>query len=114
MMSKRSAWLCWIRSSLLLGILAGATPLIAQPKPADPSVRGSPRILQGPMIGAVSPTEVLLWARLSGPFSFSVSCGETTDDADLRPSETVTARAEDDFTVVLRLRELKPDTTYYY
>ena len=66
------------------------------------------------MIGAVTPTEVLLWARLSGPFSFSVSYGETTDEADLRPTETVTARAEDDFTVVLRLRDLKPDTMYYY
>ena len=32
------------------------------------SQQGYPRLMQGPMIGAVHPDRVLLWARTSGPF----------------------------------------------
>lgn len=66
------------------------------------------------MIGAVGQNEALLWARLSGPYTFSLSYGETPDPGDQVKSETVTARAEDDYTVHLRLTGLKPGTRYYY
>src|SRR5262245_27449496 len=83
----------WCVSWFVILSAPGALP--AQPKPAEPGTRGSPRIMQGPMIGATSPNEILLWARLTGPFTLSVSYGETTDDADLRESDVVTARADD-------------------
>ena len=33
---------------------------------------GSPRLMQGPMIGPVSESEIVVWGRVSGPYPFNV------------------------------------------
>ncbi|MBL9216820.1 MAG: alkaline phosphatase D family protein [Opitutaceae bacterium] len=105
-----------IRALPLLAMLAAvvlAAPLGAQPKPAAPSQRGSPRLMQGPMLGAVEGDGARLWVRLSGPYAINIGYGERPDALDRR-SATVTARAEDDYTAIVRLEGLAPGRTYYY
>jgi alkaline phosphatase D len=70
--------------------------------------------MQGPMVGAVSDHGVQIWARASGEYTISVEWGTTFDLATAQVSEPVTAREADDFTVVVRVKDLEPNTTYFY
>lgn len=36
---------------------------------------GSPRVINGPMVGWVSPTEITVWARITGEYAFSLQYG---------------------------------------
>ncbi len=75
-----------------------------------------PRLLQGPMLGFVSDNEASVWVRLNGPNPVRVRYG-LSDPLDSQPdkiSEEVRALAENDYTAVVRLRQLKPSTKYRY
>jgi alkaline phosphatase D len=98
--------------ALVVSILTISSGLSAAP--ANPSTEGKHRVMQGPMVGAVTPTEVILWFRLSGPQSLVVTYALQPDASHWETSADMTARAEDDFTMELPLRNLRPDTTYYY
>ncbi len=74
---------------------------------------GSPRLMQEPMIGPVSESEIVIWGRVSGPYPFAVEYGREPDLSDGVTCEALEARAEVDYTVVLRLSGLEPGTTYY-
>jgi len=82
--------------------------------PANPSISGKARLMQGPMIGAVNKNSALIWTRLSGPHEQVVLYGETPDRTSMKRSNSSLARAETDYTIHFRLEGLKPDTTYYY
>ncbi len=94
-----------------LGVFLVLT-LSAPADPAHPNTTGQPRLMQGPVLGAAGPGEMNIWARLNGPYAFSVLVGETTDV--LTESSRVTATPENDFTTVVHLTGLKPATTYDY
>ena len=89
-----------------------AGPLRAQ---AGPNPEGTPRLLLGPMVGAVSATAAPIWMQLSGDY-FDTQVAYTTDPVAgpwLR-TPPQRARAQDDCTLVIRLENLQPDTTYHY
>ena len=89
-----------------------AGPLRAQ---AGPNPEGTPRLLLGPMVGAVSATAAPIWMQLSGDY-FDAQVAYTTDPVAgpwLR-TPPQRARAQDDCTLVIRLENLQPDTTYHY
>ncbi|RKX28898.1 MAG: hypothetical protein DRP71_16885, partial [Verrucomicrobia bacterium] len=75
---------------------------------------GEPRLINGPMIGVVTPNEVTIWARVMGKFTFSVLYDADPDMRAPTRSEVVLAGAEQDFSVQVTLRGLQPATTYYY
>ena len=75
---------------------------------------GEPRLINGPMIGVVTPNEVTIWARVMGKFTFSVLYDADPDMRAPTRSEVVLAGAEQDFSVQVILRGLQPATTYYY
>ena len=77
------------------------------------SLTGSRRILQGPMVGAVSPDTITIWVRLNGPFSCSLEVDADRAFTDPMVSRGV-ASAGDDYTVRLRMSGLAPDSPYYY
>ncbi len=81
---------------------------------ADASNSGSPRFMQGPMIGAVTPGGVTIWLRASGPYDCQIEYGEdpALKDATITPAES--ARKADDYTVRVGITDLRPDTRYYY
>lgn len=89
-----------------------AGPLRAQ---AGPNPEGTPRLLLGPMVGAVSATAAPIWMQLSGDY-FDAQVAYTTDPVAgpwLR-TPPQRARAQDDCTLVIRLENLQPGTTYHY
>lgn len=75
---------------------------------------GTPRVMQGPMIGAVGPEEVLIWLRLSGPFSSQISFWLADGDRDATISEPVPAAKEGRYIGLHRLHGLAPGTRYEY
>jgi len=93
--------------------LIGSSAAIAAPAFAQ-SKTGKPRLMEGPMIGAVQPTSALIWARASGAYQIQI---QVADDAALgasRATPAVTAQAEDDYTLRISVDGLKPATRYYY
>lgn len=99
-----------------LALAGGALPMlpVAVRDALARSEQGYPRLLHGPMPGAVGSDSILLWMRASGRFPVSVRYGTSEDLADARFSDAVPAGPEDDYTVRVALRDLAPDTTYYY
>lgn len=94
-----------IRCVLITLVLASALP--AQEV-------GYVRVMQGPMLGAVTPDSALVWARTSHGAPVRVLYGSDPWLADARYSDPVTPGPADDRTVVIRLTDLEPGTTYYY
>lgn len=78
------------------------------------SETGSPRVINGPMVGWVSPTEISVWARITGEYAFSLQYGTDSELSDSQQSDSILAKPKNDFMVHLTLKDLKPDTTYYY
>ncbi len=87
-----------------------ATPVIA----AKPSQTGYPRLMQGPMVGAVSPTEVKIWIRTSGEFPVSIQYAKTPDFSPFAETAPVTALKSHDYTEVITITGLEPATEYFY
>ncbi len=73
---------------------------------------GTPRILQGPMLGAVGPTSARIWMRLSTASAASVAIGRDPELADARESARVTASQDRDRCVEVLVEGLEPDTLY--
>ena len=81
---------------------------------AEASQVGYPRLMQGPMIGAVSDQEVRIWARVSGEYPVSVEYGTAADLKTFQATDPIRARKADDFTLVVSVANLEPDTEYFY
>jgi alkaline phosphatase D len=100
--------------SLFCLIFMFTSPFLPQSRAAEVSLEGYPRLMQGPMVGAVSDHEVRIWARASGEYPVSVEYGTTFDLASFRATEPVLARKDDDYTVVITIGDLEPETDYFY
>jgi alkaline phosphatase D len=72
------------------------------------------RILQGPMLGAVTPTSIRIWVRVGDEFPVSVAVSESPRLGDAVVTPPVLARAEDDLAVTVLVNGLRPATRYYY
>lgn len=104
-----SKWMTAIVGSLLIAgvFCAGAR--------AARSETGTPRVMEGPMVGVAAPDAVTVWVRLSGEYeavlevSASRHFRNAVASAPVRPS-----RAGDDCTAVLRVEGLSPATPYFY
>ena len=96
-----------------VGVLVAliAAPLWAASKPSATSY---PRLLHGPMLGAVAPDRIDVWVRLSGPDEVQIEYGPATPAAELRRTPAQRARKEDDYTVVVSVRGLAAGTAYRY
>lgn len=81
---------------------------------SKPSATGYPRLLHGPMIGAVTTDRIDVWVRLSGPNEVQIEYGPATAMAGLRRTSPQLARKEDDYAVVVPIRDLAADTAYRY
>ena len=68
------------------GALFGA----ANAHAAEASQTGYPRLMQGPMVGAVSPTEARIWVRTTGEFPVTIQYARTEDFADFAETAPVT------------------------
>ena len=75
---------------------------------------GYPRLLHGPIPGAVGKNDILLWMRSSGRYPVTIHYGQKQDLSDATHSEEVLTGPENDFVARIKLSGLQPDTTYYY
>jgi alkaline phosphatase D len=98
-------------------------PAIAEPFPAaevkhnpersEPNT-GEPQLTAGPMIGAVMPSEILFWTRVSDEFDVQIQYGTDRQLVHAEMSKPVKAPENNNFVSVIKIAGLKPDTTYYY
>ncbi len=103
------SWFC-IRAFVLAWVLMVPGGLSAR------SDQGYARIMQGPMLGAVTAREALIWVRTSHLEPVRVRYGTTPwlTAADTKVSAEVFPTIESDRTAKVSLAGLKPATTYYY
>ena len=100
-----------LRTYCIVAAMACAVALGAS---AAPSTTGYPRMMQGPVVGPVTETSVVIWARLSGEWPFRVGYALDSSLTDLRWSDPVTPARSKDFIVTVSIAGLSPSTRYYY
>lgn len=98
-----------------LAMAGGTIPLMSGPwREAIAASTGYPRLLHGPMPGAVGPSSINLWMRSSGRYPVSIQYGKQSDLSDAKQSQTVPTGPENDFVALVHLKGLEANTTYYY
>lgn len=97
-----------LRGSAAFGFLA------ALPRRLYAAATGYPRLLDGPMIGATTPTSFTVWSRASGAFDIAVEYATRRDFADARRTAPVAATLDNDLCTRVEVTGLQPDTAYYY
>ena len=70
-------------------------------------------ITYGPILGRLTDSSVGVWARTGHPGKFAVQYGMSPDALN-QESLTVTTKAETDCTAWVEIRNLKPNTKYFY
>lgn len=68
----------------------------------------------GDLVGEVGADRAIVWTRASATAQVSVVYGRDATLAGARQTEPVTADASSDFTAKVALRDLRPDTEYWY
>jgi alkaline phosphatase D len=95
---------------LTLVLLVGASVAVA----AKASSTGYPRLMQGPMVGAVTDTDAKIWVRTSGAFTVAVKYGLTPDLSAAKQTEPVMVNKASDYTATITISDLEPSTEYFY
>lgn len=88
--------------------------LAALPRKALAAALGYPRLLEGPMIGASSPTGFTVWSRASGEYDIAVEVASDRTFRDVRATVPVKAATANDLVTQIEVAGLQPDTAYYY
>jgi alkaline phosphatase D len=71
-------------------------------------------LVHGPMLGAMTDRSVSIWMRTVTETTVRVAVSVAEDMSDARIFGPVTSRSKDDYTVVVEITDLKPETHYYY
>lgn len=96
------------RRQLLQRLASGALALLLPWRAAwARSERGYPRLMQGPLVGAVGPSEALIWLRASGRFPLSVRYADNPEMTGAKLSEPQGATPDTDYVVKARLTASK-------
>jgi alkaline phosphatase D len=78
------------------------------------STRGTPRILQGPMIGAADTQSARIWMRLSDTVEATIAISDHPDLSHARLASPVIASVERDRCVEVVIEGLEAGQTYYW
>lgn len=98
-----------------LAFAGGALSLVAgSVRNALASSTGYPRLIHGPMPGAVGTDSIQLWMRASGSYPVQIQYSMHADMSNSTMSESVSTGPEDDYVARIFLKDLKADTRYYY
>ncbi|BDD11459.1 alkaline phosphatase (plasmid) [Fulvitalea axinellae] len=76
--------------------------------------KGNYRIMQGPMIGATSPTSALVWARVYSKVSVKIAYRIAGTDSEYTFSQEVIPEKEKKYVIKIRLKDLEASTEYDY
>ena len=108
-LTKRS----FLRFAALTGPLLSGISLLSSKTQAQEHVAET-RLLQGPMLGAVTSNSIRIWVRVGDEFEVTVAVSRSPRFDDPRVTAPVRARAEDDLAVTVPVDDLQPATRYYY
>jgi alkaline phosphatase D len=75
---------------------------------------GYPRLMQGPMVGAVNEHSAKIWLRTSGEYAVSLEVATDFEMRSARRTEPITARKANDYVAVVTIEGLEPATGYFY
>jgi alkaline phosphatase D len=75
---------------------------------------GTPRLMHSPMLGAVSEDSALVWIRTTGSYKTYVEYDRDSDFSQPQTSDVITTQKENDYCAIHRLKNLQPDTQYFY
>ena len=78
------------------------------------AMKYSVELLQGPMLGCVSDTSAKFWVRTANEVSIQVIVGASEEMYPANKSDIIKTSEAKDFTAVVAVTGLKPDTLYYY
>ncbi len=73
-----------------------------------------PYLVHGPMLGAVTDRSARFWVRTAEKIPVQIILSESEDMANPVNSEIRNTNLENDLTVVIELKELSPNTIYFY
>lgn len=71
-------------------------------------------LIHGPMVGAVTPTSAKVWVRTAHEVPFRVLVSTSKEIKKPISSNSIKTSSDVDFTGVVEVKGLKPDTRYYY
>ena len=100
-----------MRRGLLGSALAAAA---LRPFRAFGAAPGYARLMEGPMVGAVTADSITFWGRASGEFEVDVEYSTDPQFRNPLKSPGVRASADSDYTVRVTVAGLAPATRYYY
>ncbi len=100
-----------IRTLIAVTCLIGFGGIARSSADLQPAI--TPYFSHGPSLGRLNKTTISVWARTSQPAAFFVRYG-TSDDVLDQTSDIVVSTLERDNTSAVALRDLSPDTRYYY
>jgi alkaline phosphatase D len=81
---------------------------------AAPEWDGYPRLMQGPMLGAVQPDQVKIWMRVSGAFETQIDYALTSTPSAIKRTSIMTAQRDNDFIAVHTIKDLPPNSEITY
>lgn len=73
-----------------------------------------PHLLQGPMIGAACPSEVLIWTRVNGEYDVEIQIDTEPDFSRPVLASRLRAKSDSDFITLHQITNLASNTIYYY
>jgi alkaline phosphatase D len=101
-----------IRIGVLVSFIALLMPILLSAAGRDDD--GYPRLMQGPMVGAVAPTQAKIWVRTSGEYEIAIEYARDFEMRSPTISGSVVAQKANDYTLVITLDGLEPATEYFY
>jgi alkaline phosphatase D len=101
-----------LRMSMLVTLCCALllTPALA----AGRNDEGYPRVMQGPMVGAVTEHDAQIWLRLSGEYPVVIEYGTDFEMTAFASSRPIVSKKSSDYTIVVTLDGLEPSTEYFY
>ena len=113
LVSPRITKRAFMRMLAFGGSLLPALPLLSTQSQAQASLSKA-RVLQGPMLGAVTPTSIQIWLRVSDEFLVAIEISESPRFEKSHTTQPVRAQVADDLAVTVIASNLKPGARYFY
>ena len=76
--------------------------------------QGYPRIMQGPMVGAVGEQSALIWLRTTGEYRVAIEYGTDFELGSTLLTDPIVASKANDYTMIVTIEGLEPATEYFY
>ena len=102
------------RRFFLTTLLAGINADKVFSRESETDKHSYPHLVHGPMLGAIGPTELNIWARANGHYEVDIQLDTGREFKTPVLASRLMAKPEKDFVTVHKIKGLDSDATYYY